>query len=327
MFLIQLFFLMEEIEVNIKLAANNKIYNLPIKKSETILKLKEYCHIISNIPSTQQNLLYKGKMLSNEKLIKDYDIENNCEIILVKTEEQKNVNIQQFSDNKELNPKEIAKAFGQIPDLLSFCEKMDLYKIANYFQLTVNRNSSGPSKLKTQVLKNSLKDPSTRYYIKNINKDPSFAEEFFSKPKIQKDIQDIPILRTWLQHPEIYLTPQNFQKILNMFKEDEKNIIESSNIGISVPPDPFGSLNNNQNIQTMNSSGQISNINFFNNNSIGNKKIFGNNEIDIDYKKEYKNQLSQLKDMGFTNEETNIQALKYSKGNINNAIEMILKYN
>ena len=112
-----------------------------------------------------------------------------------------------------------------------------------------------------------------------------------------------------------------------MFKEDEKNIIESSNIGISVPPDPFGSLNNNQNIQAMNSSGQISNINFSNNNSIGNKKIFGNNEIDIDYKKEYKNQLSQLKDMGFTNEETNIQALKHSKGNINNAIEMILKYN
>ena len=82
---------MEEIEVNIKIAANNQIYSLPIRKSDTITKLKEYCQIISNIPPAQQNLLYKGKILSNEKLIKDYDIENNHEIILVKEEEQKTV--------------------------------------------------------------------------------------------------------------------------------------------------------------------------------------------------------------------------------------------
>jgi hypothetical protein len=35
--------------------------------------------------------------------------------------------------------------------------------------------------------------------------------------------------------------------------------------------------------------------------------------------------MSQLKDMGFTNEESNIQALKQSRGNINNTIENLLK--
>ena len=318
---------MEEIEVNIKLAANNQIYSLPIRKTETILKLKEYCQIISNIPPAQQNLLYKGKILSNEKLIKGYEIENNHEIILVKEEEQKTVNIQQFSDNKELNPKKIAKAFGQIPDLLSFCEKMDLYKIGNYVRLILNTNSSGPSKFEAQELKESLNEYSTKDFIKNINKDPSFAEKFFSDPKIQKDIQDIPILRIWFGNPEVYITPQNFQKILNMFKEDEKNMNEISNIGISIPPDPFESINSNQSSQIMNSSGKISNINSFNNNSICNKNILENNGIDIDYKKEYKDQLSQLKDMGFINEEINIQVLKESKGNINSAIENLLKYN
>ena len=319
---------MEEIEVNIKIAANNQIYSLPIRKTETILKLKEYCQIISNIPPAQQNLLYKGKMLSNEKLIKDYDIKNNHEIILVKEEEKKTVNIQEFSDsNKELNPKKIAKAFGQIPDLLSFCEKMDLYKIGNYVRLILNTNSSGPSKFEAQELKESLNEYSNKDFIKNINKDPSFAEKFFSDPKIQKEIQDIPILRIWFGNPEVYITPQNFQKILNMFKEDEKNMNEISNIGISIPPDPFESINSNQSSQIMNSSGKISNINSFNNNSIGNKNILGNNGIDIDYKKEYKAQLSQLKDMGFINEEINIQVLKESKGNINSAIENLLKYN
>ena len=75
---------MEEIEVNIKIAENNKIYNIPIRKLDTILKLKEYCKIISNTPQDQQNLLYKGKILLDEKLINDYNIENNHDIILVK---------------------------------------------------------------------------------------------------------------------------------------------------------------------------------------------------------------------------------------------------
>lgn len=77
----------------------------------------------------------------------------------------------------------------------------------------------------------------------------------------------------------------------------------------------------------MNSSSQVTNINTFNNNNIGNKGNFINSEINIDYKEKYKGQLSQLKSMGFTNEEINIQVLKESKGNINNAIENLLIYN
>ena len=91
---------MEQIEVNIKLVTNNQVYNLLIRKSETIIKLKEYCQVISNIPQDQQILLYKGKNLSNEKLIKDYDIENNNDIILAKKEEQKTV---QNSGNSNFN--------------------------------------------------------------------------------------------------------------------------------------------------------------------------------------------------------------------------------
>jgi hypothetical protein len=66
--------------------------------------------------------------------------------------------------------------------------------------------------------------------------------------------------------------------IKNQIKEDEKNIIKSSGNEISVPPDPFGSLNINQNL---NSSGKISDINTFNNNKTGNKDIFGKSGIDI----------------------------------------------
>jgi len=301
---------MDQIEVNIKLAKNNQVYNLPIRKSETILKLKEYCQIISNIPQDKQILLYKGEMLLNEKFIKDYDIENNQEIILVKNEEQKTVNIHQFSDNKEINPKKIAKAFENIPDLLSFFEKVDFLKLANYLKLMKIGFSPEVSNSKNQEFKEFLKEPKSRYLLKNINKNGSLAKIIFSDPSVQKDIQEIPILKLWFQNPEIYLTPQNFKKIQNMFEVNEKDI-DCSNSEISVPPDPFGSLNSNQNSQIMNSS--------------QNKEIFGNNEIDIDFKKEYKEQMSQLKDMGFTNEEINIQALLCFDGDIEKTIEGLLR--
>jgi len=54
---------MDQFEVYIKVTPNNQVYSLSIRKSETILKLKEYCKILSKIPQDQQNLLYKGNIL------------------------------------------------------------------------------------------------------------------------------------------------------------------------------------------------------------------------------------------------------------------------
>ena len=159
--------------------------------------------------------------------------------------------------------------------------------------------------------------------MKNILLDPSLLKILFSNPKAKQLIQNNPIFKLTFQSSEISSVLQYVPMIQNQIKEDE-NIIESSGTGIPVPPDPFGSLNSSQ---KLNSSGQVLDINTFNNNKTENKDIFGNSGIDIDYKEEYKEQLSQLKNMGFINEEANIKALKESNGNINNTLEILLKEN
>ena len=146
---------MEEIEVNIKLQENNRVYNIPIRKSDTILKLKEYCKIISNIPQDQQNLLYKEKILLDDKIINDYNIENNHDIILAKKKDPKSVNIPisqnsnnynskenfininniNFSNNKEINPNEVANAFNKVPDYFSIFNNADLNLIDKLFKI------------------------------------------------------------------------------------------------------------------------------------------------------------------------------------------------
>ena len=117
---------MEEIEVNIKLQENNKIYNIPIRKSDKISQLKEYCKIISNIPPAEQYLVYKEKILSDEKFVNDYNIENNQNILLAKKVEELPENIPLIqnpdflkflktqTDNKDIDFNEVANLYKQI---------------------------------------------------------------------------------------------------------------------------------------------------------------------------------------------------------------------
>jgi hypothetical protein len=59
---------MEEIQIKIKMTSNAQVYTVKISKYDTILKLKEECEKQTQIPPLSQNLVYKGKILVNEKL-------------------------------------------------------------------------------------------------------------------------------------------------------------------------------------------------------------------------------------------------------------------
>jgi len=234
---------MEQIEVNIKLQSNNKIYNIPIRKLDKVLKLKEYCQILSKIPPNQQNLLYKGKILSDEKLINDYNIENNHNIILVKKEKLKIINapIESFINNKEINCNEIANAARQIPDVTSHLNNMDMNKVDNYFKSMGFGSFSDIFGCEPHKFKEFLKDPQIRDMTNNVLKDPSLLEYYFNNTELKNKIKNNHFMRFCFQNPQITLTPQNLIREQNIFKEDEININESS--VISAPQEPFRSQN------------------------------------------------------------------------------------
>jgi len=332
---------MDLIEVYIKLIPNNQIYSLPIRKSETILKLKEYCKIISKIPQDQQDLLYKGQILLNEKFVNDYNIENNDNMLLVKKEEPKPVNIPinqnsnilnkniKFSNNNEINANDVANAYKRVQaqDILSFYDNIDLDKLENYYKL-MGVKFSEIFGIEKQEFKELLKDPKKRdkfICFINMAKDPSMLETLLKDPIFQAKIKNSRFMKISLQNPQLMFNPQNMQAFQTIFKKDGINPIENSSTEISNPPEPIERLNNSKINQMKNSSHQMPNINTFNNNSNINKENFINSEIRIDYKEKYKEELSKLYNMGFMNEETSIQALKQFNGNIENAINKLLE--
>ena len=72
------------IKIKVKMTSNAKVYDISIQKSDTIQKLKEECEKQTSIPVLQQNLVFKGRILTNDKLVSDYGIDNDHTIILVK---------------------------------------------------------------------------------------------------------------------------------------------------------------------------------------------------------------------------------------------------
>jgi len=280
-------------------------------------------------------------MLLDEKLIKYYNIENNKNIILVKKEVQKSEALNQNSkinffniinlnesDNKEINLNEVFNICNIFPDIASLYNNLDLNRFDDFYQLLGVGNFKDIIGIEPQKMKEILKDPSTKEMMNDMLKDPSIIEMLFNNPMFRTRIQNNRFLKFVFQNLNFFANKiannSNYLQIgLNTFKENKRDELNSGT-GISIPPDPFENANNNQ---IMNSSSQMSNINSFNNINIENKDNFKNSRINIDFKEKYKDQLSQLKSMGFSNEEINIQALNKTNGNIENAIDKILEKN
>lgn len=76
----------DTITLKIKMSTNNTLFDISISKSATVKELKNSCSAAdkSNISPPEQNLVYKGRILADEKLLSDYNISNDHTIILVK---------------------------------------------------------------------------------------------------------------------------------------------------------------------------------------------------------------------------------------------------
>ena len=161
---------MDQIEIKIKLQKNDiKIFYLLIGRSDKIEKLKEVCKILSDIPPDQQILIYKGKILSNDKLISDYNINDRHNIILKKKEEPSPAKapLEQNSGSSNLKIKNniISK-----DDFLSFLKEM--YN-NNLSQLLGYGNFS-------DIYKQILNEPNFKDIMNNILNDPSLLEIAFN---------------------------------------------------------------------------------------------------------------------------------------------------
>ena len=350
----------DEIQINIKMTSTAQVYKIKVLKSDTIQTLKEKCEKETSIPPESQNMVYKGRILSNEKLVSDYKIENDHTIILVKkhtasqstTTENKttsqntsttnnntssnntnnNNNANNNNSNNNQNP---FGGMGGMPDLSqlgSLMGNIDPNMLNNMMQNLGNGGGFGNMGMNPQMMGQLFSNPMYMQMVQNMLQNPEMLQMALNSPQMRQLAQNNPQMQAILNNPQLLqqiLNPQTLQMMSNMFQSmsgnnSSNNNNNNNNNGGQMPPFDFSQMANmmrlfgNQNNNGGGSSGSGNGENFSN---IG---INDNNDANVDYKEKYKDQLAQMKEMGFVNEETNIQVLKQCSGNVQFAIERLL---
>ena len=279
------------------------------------------------VPAYKQNLIFKGKMLHNEKKLEDYKISNNDLILLVEK-------IGETGDKTGLN-----KISGQTgvgaPGQINY----DLLKQPMGFSGNLD-----------QVIE-AMKIPEIAGQVETMFDDPNIINAMMQNPSIKAACEMFPGTKDLLTKKEFLRSmfqPENLERIKriqegNASPEDLLSGLNINNLNNNNLNN--NNLNNNNNMFGMpmgnpllmnpmmmgmpNLFGQrlFNNNNNLNNNNLNNNNNFNNNNTILtneQLKEKYKEQISKIKDMGFSNEEEIINALKKTNGIIDAAIERLI---
>ena len=251
------------------------------------------------IPSFKQNLIFKGKMLQNEKKLEDYSITNGDIILLFEKigEEKEKSGLNKVSGQSGIGVR------GQI--------NYDLLKQPMAFGGNMD-----------QVME-AMKIPEIAGQVESMMDDPNIMEAMLENPQIKALCDLNPAIRSMITNKEFMksmFSPENLEKM--------KNIQEGKMDPNQFNPN-FGNFNNNFNNNNFNNfnNNNFGLFNMFNPNMMNQPNIFsqGNSNMTKEQLKEkYKNEIKAIKDMGFDDEEKIINALQKTNGNINASIERLI---
>ena len=304
---------MSEINIKIKLNKGGEIIKeLNILSDMKIEDLRIVIEEEFKIPPHKQNLIFKGRMLQNEKKLEDYNITNNDMILLIEK-------IGEQSEKTGLNNISGKSGVGT-PGLINY----DLLKQPMGFNGNVN-----------DVIE-AMKIPEIAGQVESMFDDPNVLEAMMQNPQMKAICDLNPGMKDLFTNKEFLknmLKPENLEMM--------KNLQEGNVSAMNSLPNLFNFGNNNNNSGNNNGFG----FNFFNPMmnpmmmspmmnpmmnpmmGIGQNNFFsqGNSNMTKEQLKEkYKNEIKAVKDMGFDDEDKILNALQKTNGNINASIERLI---
>ena len=286
-------------EINIKIKYNKggiTIKELTILSDMSIEELRVIIEEEFKIPAYKQNLIFKGRMLKNEKKIEDYNITNNDIILLVEKigEEKEKEGLKNVTGQTGVG------APGQI--------NYDLLKQPMGFDGNIN-----------QVIE-AMKIPEIQGQVESMMDDPNIIEAMMQNPQMKALCEINPGIKDLMTNKEFIrnmLKPENLEAMKN---------IQEGNFNPNSAPNLFNFSNNNNNFANNNFGFNLFNP-MMNPMMMGPSNIFSQRNINMtkeQLKEKYKSEIKAIKDMGFDNEEKIISALQKTNGNINASIERLI---
>lgn len=281
-----------------------KNYQINVNDNTTVGELKSLIEKESNLPAKEIKLIFKGRILKDDKeSMKDQKINENTPISMIHqtTETQEPPRSQPASSASTVTgssslPQTPSNPFanmglggGAIPDL----------------------GSLGLGGVGMDQMQQMMNNPAVREQVSNLMQNPEMIRTLLhNHPLGQQLSQQNPQLAQMFSDPNF---SSQLSGMMNMFGGSG-----------STPGQPVGGQSN----PAAEGSYNLPPINFAN--LLGNLNPAAAPTPDVNPslppEERYRNQLSQLNDMGFVNNELNIQALTQSGGNVDIAVEKLLSW-
>ena len=296
----------DKISLIIKTTVNTNTYDLTISKNTSIKDLKNEIEKLTNIPAGAQKIIHKGKNLKDSETIESYNIENNDSIVVIR--------------NRNYNPNGVRNtnllgAFPQVnPAVLSLLSNPNFMNIPEFQQILFRNRDNQSRDISQQnrigIIRNSLNNQ-LHNILGRIPNNVRANENLIGKsfPEIGNKFTE------FMQNRTNNNNNNNTNNENNNNNNNNPQFIPQNLFNIFRPTQPPSNLNLRIPINFQTNSQENNNNNNSNNQNTQNENV--------NYREIYKEQLAQLKDMGFTDESKNIEILKNCQGNINFAIEKL----
>ncbi|KAK9172973.1 Ubiquitin family protein [Cryptosporidium meleagridis] len=346
--------LIDEISIVFKVSGGTQ-FNITVPRNTIVKDLKDKISEPSNIPSSQQRLIYKGRILKDNDSLDGMKVESGHTMHLVKSgvqvENQKPTNIldqaadcNSSSGNSQTTNSNNAQNFNSIPPSSNDTNNGTNNNTNDPFAAMMNMLSGSDSGFQTQNLRNFSQNsynglggiPNNNNFgnipdLNSLMNSPIFQQsinELANNPQLVRNIlhsnpmfaqlsANNPMLDQMLNNPEMMRMMLNPQMI--------QSVLNSNNMNNSANSNPFSSLNGGPNINQINGLLNDPSIASMLSGVANGVNRSTNSNAPNPAPQLYATQLSQLRDMGFIDTDASLSALQESGGDINAAINKLLE--
>lgn len=302
---------MSEINIKIKQTASNSTYEIKIDKDAYVSELKDKIQQLTEITPELQNLVYKGRILNNTQKLSEYKLDNDHVIILVKKhveekkEEKKEDKTQESSGNTN------SSVPVNNPDPFSM-----------YGNLGFGAGAGMPGGLGGNMDMNQINqlmsNPMYQQAMDQVLSNPQMVQRMLDNPQIKPLLDQNPHLRQMMSNPDFLRTmmnPQTLQGLSSMMGQGQ-----GQNQGFGFPQQPQSGQQQ---------TGQQPNPFLLHGAPMSQfggdfSNLYQGFNTNTNPREAYKEQNERLKEMGFTNDEANFDALSKTGGNVDAAVERLL---
>ncbi|OII72062.1 uncharacterized protein cubi_01395 [Cryptosporidium ubiquitum] len=345
----------DEISIIFKVSGGTQ-FNISVPRNLTIKDLKDRISEPSNIPSSQQRLIYKGRILKDNDSLDDMRVESGHTMHLVKSgvqaESQKSqgtldqaVNYNSSSANNNAINNNANQNFDltsnsqnstnngvnhnpndPISAMMNMLNGSDLgfqtQNLRNISQNSYNGFGGVPNNANfgnIPDLNSLMNSPIFQQSINELANNPQLVRSILqSNPMFAQLSANNPMLDQMLNNPEMMRMMLNPQMIQSVLNSNNTN-------NNTTNSNPFSSLNGVPNNLQLNGLLNDPNIASMLSGMVNGMNGGVNSNTSAPTTQMYATQLSQLRDMGFIDTDASLSALQESGGDINAAINKLLE--